>query len=57
MEGVEAIPYAVVVRMCDIDEDWQWEAKIEEIGLLAYGPTKEDVFKNIMEKYKKWLRK
>ena len=59
--NTEAIPYPIEVRMLSMDgimfNNWKWEAKIEEIGLLAYGNTKEDVFKSIMKKYREYLEK
>lgn len=53
---VEMIPYAVETRELPWT-GWKWEAKIEEIGLLAYGETKEAAFAAIMARYASWLEK
>lgn len=57
METVVRYPYPVEVRQVDVGNGWQWEAKIEEIGLLVYSPSKDEAFKTVMQQYEKWLKK
>lgn len=52
----EMIPYPVELReMLPNPNGWKWEAKIEEIGIIAYSDTKEKAFEAVMNRYSKWL--